>query len=83
MIQYKGFMFYESQRIIEKQIKHEISKACDLISAFEDKSLSVVDMNAAIDILIEDAPTELYLAILNRAKNILHRRECYAEKHKK
>ena len=67
-------MFYDTQRIIRKNQKYEISKAYDTISKLENKGLSVPEMLEAIDILLKDKNTESQQSILERANNILKER---------
>ncbi len=68
-------MFYETERIVSKQLKYEKTKAYTTISELESKGLSTKDMIGAINILLEDDNTELRVAVLKKAKAILEARK--------
>lgn len=67
--------FYDTERIVRKQQKHEKTRAYATISKLENKGLSVSEMIDALDILLKDDNTEFQQAVLDRAKSILESRK--------
>lgn len=68
-------MYYESERIVRKNLKHENTRAYAVIKGLEVKSLSTKETIEAINILLEDENTEFQAAVLNRANTILKARK--------
>ena len=68
-------MFYESERIINKNRKYMNIRAYSIIHELERKGLAIAEQIASIDILLEDKNNEFQVDILNRAKVILNKKD--------
>lgn len=64
-------MFYDTERIVRKQLKYEKIKAYDIIQEMRAKSMSVSEMIDALEILLNDENTEFKESVLKRAKSLL------------
>lgn len=64
-------MFYETERIINKQNKYVKRKANDVINSFDDKDLSTKEVLACIDVMLTEDNNETKVDILNLARKIV------------
>lgn len=64
-------MFYETERIINKQQKYIKQKALNIINSFNDKKLSKKEIIACLDIMLNEDNTETKTDILNMARVIV------------
>lgn len=63
--------FYDSERMIRKQQKYEISKAYNTIDSLRTKGLKEEEIIKALKILLKDENTEFQAKVLTRAIEIL------------
>ena len=68
-------MFYDTERVVRKQLKYEKLKAYSTISKLESKGLTVNEMINALEILLTDSNTEFQQCVLEKAKGILEARK--------
>lgn len=66
-----NYMFYESTRIVEKQEKHEKSRAYDLIESLEKSGLDNHHLFCALELMSKRAQSEFESAVILKAKQIL------------
>jgi hypothetical protein len=64
-------MFYETERIINKQNKYIKRKANDVINSFDGKDLSTKEVLACIDVMLTEDNNETKVDILNLARKIV------------
>lgn len=64
-------MFYETERIINKQNKYVKRKANDVIISFDGKDLSTKEILACIDVMLTEDNNETKVDILNLARKIV------------
>lgn len=64
-------MFYETERIIEKQQRYIRRKAIDVVNSFDKESLTPDEVVACIDVMLEEDNNETRADILNKARNIV------------
>lgn len=68
-------MFYESERIVRKQLNYTKSKAYDVIRDLESKGLSDKEIASCINLLIKNGPSEFQMDVLNYALKTVTLRE--------
>lgn len=68
-------MFYESERIVRKQLKYTKLKAYDVIRDLESKGLSDKEIISCINLLIKNGPSEFQVDVLNLALKTITLRE--------
>lgn len=64
-------MFYETERIVNKQQKYIKQKALNILNSFSDKKLSKEEIIACLDIMLNQDNTETKTDILNMARVIV------------
>jgi ribosomal protein S24E len=64
-------MFYETERIINKQNKYIKRKALDVVNSFMSKTLTQDEIVACIDVMLGEDNTETRVDVLNLARKIV------------
>ena len=74
-------MFYETERIVHKQMKYLEIQALSIINSFLNKKLSIDEIVACLDVMLKEDISEIKVDILNMARTILiSKKEFYAKK---